>query len=193
MLQQQPQLQRHGLLWLACGPGSRARTSLPSRSLCNASSPNACENVTLASPTRARPLTPRSTRTSTASCSSQNPSSVNQQVTYTATVTATATATQDPVPNSPTGTVTFKDGSTAICSAVAVTSTGTTTATATCQQTYTSTSGSPHSITAVYSNTDGNFDGSTSSPLSQVVQSSLATARRRLSLRHRTRPTVGTR
>ena len=92
-------------------------------------------------------------------------------MTYTATVTANATATQDAVPSSPTGTVTFKDGSTAICSAVQVTSTSTTTATATCQQTYTSTSGSPHSITAVYSNTDGNFDGSTSLPLSQVVQS----------------------
>jgi hypothetical protein len=105
--------------------------------------------------------------------SSSNPSSLNQEVTYKDTVTASVSAGQDPVPNSPTGTVTFKDGSTAICTSVPVASIGTTTAAATCQQTYTGISGSPHSITAVYSNSDGNFSGSTSSPLSQIVQSSL--------------------
>jgi hypothetical protein len=75
--------------------------------------------------------------------------------TYTATVTASATADQDPVPSSPTGTVTFNDGSTAICTSVPLTSTGTTTSTATC---------GPRSgletITAVYTNTDGNFSDS---------------------------------
>ena len=65
--------------------------------------------------------------TSTGLASSQNPSTVGQSVTYTATVTASATASQDPVPSSPTGTVTFKDNSSTICSAVAVTSTETTT------------------------------------------------------------------
>ena len=111
--------------------------------------------------------------TSTGVVSSQNPSTVGQSVTYTATVTASATASQDPVPSSPTGTVTFKDNGTTICSApVAVTSTGTTTATAQCTVNYTTTAGSPHPITASYVNTDGNFTNSTGS-LSQVVGSSL--------------------
>ena len=58
--------------------------------------------------------------TSTAVSSSINPSNVGQAVTYTATITATVGANQDPLPNSPTGTVTFKDGSTTICSNVAI-------------------------------------------------------------------------
>jgi hypothetical protein len=76
-------------------------------------------------------------------------------VTYTATVTASATATQDPVPSSPTGTVTFNDGSTAICTNVPLSSTGTTTSTATCGPIT-----GDDTITAVYTNTDGNFTGS---------------------------------
>ena len=112
--------------------------------------------------------------TSTGVVSSQNPSTVGQSVTYTATVTASATASQDPVPSSPTGTVAFKDNGATICSApVALTSTGPTTATAQCTVNYTSTAGSPHPITASYVNTDGNFTGSTSGTLSQVVGSSL--------------------
>ena len=59
------------------------------------------------------------------------------------------------MPSSPTGRVTFKDGSTAICTAVHLTSTGTTTSTATCGPI---TGGS--TITAVYTNTDGNFSDS---------------------------------
>jgi hypothetical protein len=110
--------------------------------------------------------------TSTGLGSSQNPSTVGQSVTYTATVTASATSSQDPVPSSPTGTVTFKDNGTTICNAVPVTSTGTTTATAPCTVTYATTAGSPHPITASYVNTDGNFNGSTSGTLSQVVTSS---------------------
>ena len=81
-------------------------------------------------------------------------SSDQSGITYTATVTASATADQDPVPSSPTGTVTFNDGSTAICTGVPVTSTGTTTSTATCGPIAAS------SVTAVYTNTDGNFDSS---------------------------------
>ena len=111
--------------------------------------------------------------TSTGLVSSRDPSTAGQSVTYTATVTASATASQDPVPSSPTGTVTFKDNGTTICSApVAVTSTGTTTATAQCTVTYATTAGSPHPITASYVNTDGNFTASTSGTLSQVVNSS---------------------
>jgi hypothetical protein len=69
---------------------------------------------------------------------------VGVQVTYTANVTGSG--------STPTGTVTFYDGSTAICSAVALSS-----GSATCQQTYNSTTGSPHAITASYSG-DGTFN-----------------------------------
>src|ERR1700722_8586539 len=111
--------------------------------------------------------------TSTGLMSSRNPSTVGQSVTYTATITASATTSQDPVPSSPTGTVTFKDNGTTICSApVGVTSTGTTTATAQCTASYAATAGSPHPITASYVNADGNFTNSSGS-LSHVVGSSL--------------------
>ncbi len=109
--------------------------------------------------------------TSTGLTSSHNPSTTGQSVTYTATVTASATSGQDPVPSSPTGTVSFKDGSTTICSAVPVTSTATASAMATCSVTYANTVGSPHPITAAFVNSDGNFTGSTSSTLNQVVTS----------------------
>jgi hypothetical protein len=75
-------------------------------------------------------------------------------VTYTATVTASASSGQDPVPSSPTGTVTFYKGTTAICTVLLI-STGTNTSKATCGPI---TSGS--TITAVYTNTDGNFSDS---------------------------------
>lgn len=106
--------------------------------------------------------------TSTALGSSLNPSAFGQPVTYTATVTASATASQDPVPSSPTGTVTFKDNGATICNAVAVTSASTTTATASCVAPANMSVGT-HPITAAYSNSDGNFSGSTSSTLNQVV------------------------
>jgi hypothetical protein len=75
-------------------------------------------------------------------------------VSYTATVTASASSGQDPVPSSPTGTVTFYKGTTIICSVLLI-STGTTTSKATCGPI---TAGS--TITAVYTNTDGNFSDS---------------------------------
>ena len=75
------------------------------------------------------------------------------------------------MPSSPTGTVTFKDGTTTICTSVPVTSTGTTTATATCSPAA-YLAAATHPITAVYSNSDGNYTGSTSPVLSQVVNAS---------------------
>ena len=112
--------------------------------------------------------------TSTAVTSSQNPSTVGNAVTYTATVTASATASQDPVPSSPTGTVAFYDGTVTPahvipgCSAVTAASATTTTAKATCLSPVYATTGT-HSITAVYTNTDGNFTGSTSPVFTQTV------------------------
>jgi hypothetical protein len=89
--------------------------------------------------------------TTTAVTSSSDPSGV----TYTATVTASATVNQDPVPSSPTGTVTFSEGSTTICASVPLSPTGTTTSTATCGLVL-----GGDTVTAVYTNTDGNFYGS---------------------------------
>lgn len=90
--------------------------------------------------------------TTTALTSSVNPSTFNQQVTFTAVVTATSGA--------PTGTVAFKDGSNILGPAAAV-SGGVATFAA-------SLAAGTHSITATYSG-DTNFNGSTSSVLSQVV------------------------
>jgi hypothetical protein len=95
--------------------------------------------------------------TSTGLSTSANPSILNQSLMLTATVAAVASATGTPL-----GTVTFKDGATAI---------GTATLNANGQATLTISSfgvGS-HLITAVYMG-DSNFNGSASGPLSQVVQ-----------------------
>jgi Bacterial Ig-like domain (group 3) len=84
--------------------------------------------------------------------SSPNPSSFGQPVTFTATVTGSG--------GTPTGTVTFKDGTTALGTmalsgnqAILVVST---------------LSGGSHSMTAVY-NGDGSYGSSTSAPLTQIV------------------------
>ena len=98
--------------------------------------------------------------TTTALTSSPNPSSLGQQVIYTATVTPTISETSTPA-----GSVAFDDGLTPItCAGGSQTFNG---STATCLVTYAS-SGT-HSITAVYTNTDGNFSGSTSNMVTQQV------------------------
>jgi hypothetical protein len=108
--------------------------------------------------------------TSTAVTSSLNPSPLGQSVTYTASVTASATSGQDPVPNSPTGSITFMEGDTAIpsCSNVAIVSTTVTTAQASCT-TFAYAATGTYDITADYTNTDGNFSSSDSPVFSQVV------------------------
>ena len=112
--------------------------------------------------------------TTTAVTSSHNPSTVGQSVTYTATVSGLQGTNPDPVPSSPTGTVTFTDNTTTICSAVAVLSATTTTSTATCTPPTYAVAGT-HPITAVFTHgTDNNFANSPTSPtLSQVVNSTL--------------------
>jgi Ca2+-binding RTX toxin-like protein len=109
--------------------------------------------------------------TQTVVTSSQNPSNVGAAVTYTASTTASAASGQDAVPSSPTGTVTFKDNGVAIsgCVNVPVLPFATTVGKATC--TSPAYAGpATHPITAVYSNSDGNFTGSTSAVLNQIVQ-----------------------
>ncbi len=132
----------------------------------NGVSPNATQSFTLTV----------KNGTATAVVSSANPSVVGQQVTYTATVTPTAAGT-------PTGTVTFKDGAgTITCGGGSSAFDG---SSATCTQTYASVSGSPHSITAVYGG-DASFGGSTSPPVSQVVNAADTTT----ALTSATNPTV---
>ncbi len=88
--------------------------------------------------------------------SSANPSVPGQAVTFTATVTAAA-----PGAGTPTGSVTFNDGTTGICTGVAVTS-----GQATCPAS--SLAMGQHSITAVYIG-DSDFLGNTSPSYSQTV------------------------
>ncbi|HEY6269889.1 MAG TPA: Ig-like domain repeat protein [Candidatus Acidoferrum sp.] len=91
--------------------------------------------------------------TTTILSSSQNPSSLNQPVTFTATLQLTSSGT-------PTGTVTFYDG---------VTSIGTgTVSSGIAQLTISGFQLGTHAVTAVYGG-DANFSGSTSAALSQVV------------------------
>ena len=106
--------------------------------------------------------------TSTYVTSSHDPSAVGQSVTYTATV-----VTDSGGSNSPTGSVTFFDGSTPICSNVTL-STANGTSNATCTPPTYLTSGTHH-ITAVFTSADANFANSTSQVLVQVVRSALMT------------------
>src|SRR5207244_4140213 len=94
--------------------------------------------------------------TSSTVASSTNPSVFGRSVTFTATVSAVA-----PGAGTPSGTVDFKDGVATLASGVAL-SGG--------QATFTTSalSVATHSITVVYGG-DGNFNTSTSSALSQVV------------------------
>jgi endoglucanase len=80
--------------------------------------------------------------------SSDNPATVGVAVTYTATVTGPANGA------TPTGSVTFYDGGTAItnCNGAALDASGD----ATCTVTYSNTTGSPHTITAGYTG-DSNY------------------------------------
>jgi hypothetical protein len=100
---------------------------------------------------------------STALASSLNPSASGQSVTFTATVTPTTAGV-----GTPTGTVTFKDGATALCSTVAMSAGKATCATA-------GLGAGSHSITAVY-NGSGTIAGSTSSALTQTVNAPPAPA-----------------
>ena len=107
--------------------------------------------------------------TTTSVTSTSNPSVVGQQVFYTATVAVTAPGAGTP---SSSDTVTFKDGaSTITCGSGSTVFNGTL---ATCSATYNTTTGSPHSITAVFGG-DANYATSTSSALTQTVNAAATT------------------
>ena len=106
-----------------------------------------------------------STTTGLALTSGTNPSVSGQSVTFTATVAAVS-----PGSGTPTGTVNFLDGTTTIGTDIALNSSGV----ATFSTSTPTASGSPYSITAVYSG-DPNFTTSTSSAVSQVVDQASTT------------------
>jgi streptogramin lyase len=100
--------------------------------------------------------------TTTSLASSANPSVLGQGVTLTATVTANT-----PEPNTPTGTVSFKDGS-------SVLGTGTLNGSGQATLTVSNLVVGAHTITATYGG-DSNFVTSTSTPLSQQVGKDVTT------------------
>lgn len=134
----------------AGGVGTYALTFTASSS----TTPNAVQNFT---------LNVNKAATTTALASSLNPSIAGQPVTFTATVTPQGTGV-------PTGTVTFNDGATAVCSNVAVNGSGV----ATCTTSALTVAASPHSMTAIYAG-DTSFFTSTSAAVNQVVTKANAT------------------
>ena len=133
------------------GGGDATSPGVPIELKDNGAPQNDCENYTYNFVYSGNAIYTEVYGTTTGLASSQNPSNAGQSVTYTATVTASATASQDPVPSSPTGTVTFQgQRHNDLQCPVPVTSTGTTTATAQCTVNYATTAGSPHPITASY-------------------------------------------
>jgi len=101
--------------------------------------------------------------TSTTVTSSANPSIFGQAVAFIATVTNTGTGTA-----TPTGFVQFYVDGVAFGAAVPLSGSGASAAATSGLTATLSVSGSPHTIKAVYTNTDGNFSGS-SGTLSQTV------------------------
>jgi hypothetical protein len=102
--------------------------------------------------------------------SSHDPAVIGQSVTYMATVISGDGSGNQHETGSPTGTVSFRDGSTTICANVPVSSGPFGTSIATCTPPMYLLAGL-HPITAAYTNTDGNFSDSTSPVFIQVVQS----------------------
>src|SRR5207253_6243428 len=100
--------------------------------------------------------------TTTVAASSANPSVSGQTVTFTATVAVNAPGSAAVA--FPSGTITFFDGVNSIGTGTLATSAGVTTATLTIN----TLNRASHSITATYGG-DGNFNGSTSSILTQTV------------------------
>jgi hypothetical protein len=119
---------------------------------------NGCKNVTFHFLYAGSATYTQLFATTTALASSSNPQSSGQSITFTATITTTGTP-----PSGPTGTVTFFDSASAISAATPVNASGQ------AQFSTTSLAVGTHPIKAVYSNSDGNFAGSTSSTVSQVV------------------------
>jgi Ca2+-binding RTX toxin-like protein len=157
-----------GSLVVPAKVGSVAGTNTVAKPISlSSAAPDSCKSVTFGLTFAGSATYVEVYGTSTAVSSSQNPSTVGQPVTYTATVTGNVGSGQDPLPSGPSGTVTFKEGATTICANVPVT-VGATTSTAQCTPAPAYSTPTSHTITATYTNTDGNFTGSNGS-LTQVV------------------------
>ena len=136
---------------------------------------DSCENTTFQFSFQGSATISVVTSTQTQLSSSHNPSVIGKSVTYTATIISGNGSGNQHNSGGPTGTVTFKDGSNTICSSVPVSAGPNGSSSAACMPpTYLVTG--IHPITAVFTNTDGNFSGSTSSVLDQVVQSTRKSA-----------------
>ena len=121
---------------------------------------NADGNFNVSSGTLAQTVKPAPT--STTVTSSANPSMLGQSVTFTATVANTAGPGISIA--TPTGSIQFMDGAAPLGTAQIVSGLGTATLVTSALAAGT------HPITAIYSNSDGNFLGSTSAIFNQVVQ-----------------------
>ena len=106
---------------------------------------------------------PTCATTTTTVTSSVNPSIFGQSVTFTATVTNTGGTTA-----TPTGTVQFSVDGMSFGSAVPLSGSGTVAMASSSATAALNVNGSPHTIKAVYTNTDGAFNGS-SGTLNQIV------------------------
>jgi hypothetical protein len=110
------------------------------------------------------------TSTQTQLNSSHNPSVIAEPVTYTATIISDDGTGNQQTAGSPTGSVTFYDGSTVLCANIPVVAGSHDTSSATCTPPAYLVTGI-HPIAAIYTNSDGNFSESTSPILYQIVQS----------------------
>ncbi len=119
---------------------------------------NDFDGVTRPNPPSIGAFEPSGVASTTALVSSVNPSTVGQSVTFTATVSGSS--------GTPTGTATFKDATTVLCTA-------TTLATGQAQCASSALSQATHSMTAEYSG-DATYAASISPALSQVVQAAPA-------------------
>ena len=110
------------------------------------------------------------TPTQTELSSSRDPSAPGQAVTFSALVISGDGTGNHAIASSPTGSVTFYDGSTVLCASVPVVAGPNNTSSATCTPPAYAAAGA-HPITADFTNSDGNFADSNSSILEQIVAS----------------------
>jgi len=134
---------------------------LPTTTTTSATSTTTAPPATTSTTTSASTTTTTLPGTTTGLTSSVHPSVFGQPVTFTATVTA-----KSPGAGTPTGTVTFKDGSSTL-------GTGTLDSSGQAMFTTSTLAVGPHSITASYGG-NANFSGSTSSPLTETVKNARA-------------------
>ena len=154
---------------LSVSPGGTGSVSVPIALVETHKNQDLCENTAFRFTFQGSATFNVARPTYTVVTSSHDPSVVGQSVTYTATVVAGPGSSA-----SPTGTVTFFDGSTPICTNVTLESGVHGSSSVSCTPPTYLVRGT-HKITAAYTNGDAIFSDSTSPVLTQVVQSTLRT------------------